>query len=193
MKKHVLGASWALAVVLSLGACGDDDSGSGDNAGEQAGGGGGGLNGGGSNGGGANGGSGSNGGKLVKDLSAAEAKALCESIKLPVLTKQETCNFSVLISDDKESCEETRDFCLENDLPLEDEENDCSDTSALSTCEATVKEVKDCYEAYVEQILAVSELSCDDAGKISFEEFTSTPEACRAFEEKCPSAFDEEE
>jgi hypothetical protein len=145
-------------------------------------------------------------GKLGKDLSEAEAEALCEELSAGIeedWSKEQNCTIgAVFYTQDKATCEALAKKCA--DAPDEDEDDDdddadeedddsCKDAADdLKTCTATVDEIRTCIQATTNNFQSLGTVTCESAGKLSESDFDTPPPECASVQEKCPDLFSDE-
>lgn len=140
--------------------------------------------------------------KLAKDLTEAEAEALCHETTAGLdaeWTKEQNCTVgAVFYTQDKAACEDAKAQCIaEPDEPEDDEEDDGDDCDGaaedLKGCSATVGELRTCLSVLTKQFTDLTKLTCDDAGTVSEDDFDAIPAECAPVQEKCPDFFGDEE
>lgn len=149
-------------------------------------------------------GSGVNRGKLVSDVTDAEAKKVCLWIgresKAYEPSKKQLCTAGALArSTTTDQCGELVEHCLtDDDVDLDDEdddEDDCDDADAseVASCDTvTVGEFETCLKAYLGAFKKqFDSLSCKDAGDEPDIEMPDLPDACEKIARDCPELLSE--
>jgi hypothetical protein len=144
-------------------------------------------------------------GQLGKDLSEAEAEALCEELSAGVdveWSKEQECTVgAVFYTKDKASCEAAAKKCAEapDEVPAEDagvdegEDDTCKGAADdLKTCTATVDEIRTCIQAMTKNLQDLGTITCESAGKVSTSDLETPPPVCAPLQQKCPDLFSEE-
>ena len=139
---------------------------------------------------------------LGKDLSPAEATALCQDLARGIdleWTKEQDCTIgAVFFTADEAACEMLVQQCgAQPDDPADDESDegdDCADAAEdLAGCNATVAEIRTCIQAFADNIQSLEKVTCDSAGTLNQSDLTTPPSVCAPVQEKCPDLFADEE
>ncbi len=130
--------------------------------------------------------------KLIKDLSAEELQAACDSMEQAissVMTQQRACTaFGLMFAQDAQNCQEAVSACMSS--PMEEEEKECRLSEEKSKeCEATVLDMEGCInESLAGLESAMESLSCDLAGQATEpqEGGEELNPSCQSVQEQCP-------
>lgn len=144
------------------------------------------------------------GGKTLGDLSADEARQLCEdvveSVDFEAIFEGKGCLFlAVPTTMNEADCQKAVDACLaaeamnmataEPDM-IEPDSDKCSEsiTDKVKDCDVTVAEYLDCTNETFSQIQeGLNALSCANAGQMMATDVTAAPPCAKEIAEKCPS------
>ena len=133
--------------------------------------------------------SGVTGTKKLTELSAAEARAICDYVtaNIPDQVKL-NCRLNALtVANTPADCENEYSRCIEREIALPD----CADTvNDAPDCASTitVDDFEACIDAQAEENLSrIDNLSCTSTPDEAYE--TETPAACHSLQSECPELF----
>lgn len=135
-------------------------------------------------------------GKQSNELTQEERSEVCEDLAdyaAGKISDDDNKKFACVIAgettaalDMSTTCEDARDACLAApSMPGED--GDCS-TAEATDCTATVGEMKDCFEAQIDESAAY--IKSFDCGATDGAAPTALPSECDVVKEKCPDMFE---
>jgi hypothetical protein len=143
--------------------------------------------------------------KKVSELGDADFKQLCKEVIAAEdtalgATQERYCALSAELSEGFEagSCQKTYDTCLSEEHKAVGKKWTANDYGEgvecdfPSGCDATVAELKRCYEWDLStERDAYDGFSCKDGEPTDAEEPEQIPEQCKALHDKCPAVFEE--
>ena len=138
--------------------------------------------------------------KTVDSLTADEQTAFCNELKAYAdanlsatdMKKLACYSFSIAFSGgDTAACKESAEGCMADPDAVEVSNDASCDGSQITTCNATVGELEECYTAMVGRTKSlVSSLSCSSSPQ-SLSSMSEPPAACDSVKTKCPDLFDD--